>query len=95
MMATEQEIEEEIEDAKKNLIALKKDYGTVFETEAGKRVLADLKAYCRVNPSSALTADDTTDPLKLAVIVGRRDVIDRIEQFKDTPLQSILKLYNI
>lgn len=90
-MATEQEIE----DAKRNLIALQSDYRTVFETEAGKRVLADLKAYCRVSPSSALTADDTTDPLKLAVLVGRRDVIDRVEQFKDTPLQSIFKLYNL
>ncbi|MBR1778144.1 MAG: hypothetical protein IJ752_06135 [Alphaproteobacteria bacterium] len=90
-MATEQEIT----DAKNNLIALTNDYRRVFETEEGRRVLADLKTYCRVNPSEALTADNSTDPLKLAVLVGRRDVIDRIERFKDTPLQSIFKLYNL
>lgn len=90
-MATEQEIT----DAKNNLIALTNDYRKVFETEEGQRVLADLKTYCRVNPSEALTADNSADPLKLAILVGRRDVVDRIEKFKETPLQSIFKLYNL
>lgn len=87
--------EQDIENAKDNLKALKEDYRAVFETESGKRVLADLKTYCRVNPSEALTADNSADPLKLAVLVGRRDVIDRIEQFKETPIHSIFKLYNL
>ena len=90
-MATEQEIT----DAKNNLIALTNDYRKVFETEEGQHVLADLKTYCRVNPSEALTADNSADPLKLAILVGRRDVVDRIEKFKETPLQSIFKLYNL
>ena len=88
-------IEEELKSAQDNLIALVDDYRKVFDTAEGRRVLSDLKTYCRVNPSGALTADDSTDPLKLAVLVGRRDVIDRIEQFRETPIQSLFKLYNL
>jgi hypothetical protein len=50
-----------------------------FESEAGGKVLKDLKSYCMwMQPTFQKRGDAPADPLEMAFLEGRRDVLTYI-----------------
>lgn len=74
----------------KFLFRRKKAYEVCFETPAGKRVLADLKRYCRATKPT-FSGEDSH---KAAFLEGRRDVFLRIQEhlnISDAELHALIE----
>ena len=66
------------DEARKKVINIK----NCFDTESGKEVLKDLKSYCMwMTPTFQKRGDAPADPLEMAFLEGRRDVITYILRY--------------
>jgi len=71
----------------KNLQRINNAYHRTFDSEEGRIVLDNLKAYFRMNrPAFERTLGRTFDPLAAAVRDGQREVILFIEHKLSTPV---------
>ena len=68
------------------LEALKKDYISVFETSAGKRILADLEKKCFLNRS---TMPQDGNPQVLAFHEGMRYVVVHIKNMQVMDIERL------
>ncbi|RLE44514.1 hypothetical protein DRJ16_02135 [Candidatus Woesearchaeota archaeon] len=66
---------------------LVRDYKTVFGSEAGKRVLEDLKRICNV-----LFTSFRSDPYETAFCEGQRSVFLHIQTMVERDMEEIKKL---
>lgn len=72
--------------------AMLADDGTLNEN--GKRIMADLKEFCRGERSTTMVSpvSRTVDPLASAHAEGRREVYDRIKQMLHLPERVLVEL---
>lgn len=64
----------------------KRDFQLTFKSPSGERVLADLAPFCRETESCVVPGDrDMT-----MVLEGRREVMLRIRQYLDLPIEQLL-----
>lgn len=66
---------------------LRADYGAVFDTAAGQRVLKDLYRFCRMDQPTF-----TPDPCTAAFNEGCRRVFLRILGFRRMSMDDVMKL---
>ena len=83
------ETREEVESKEKVFLSgRQRDYMLTFDSETGKKVLADLKKFCRDRESTF-----SVDPRAHALLEGRREVLLRIQHHLEMPLDELVETY--
>lgn len=80
---------EMLQKAKDWLTGRQRAYRTVFDSPAGREVLADIEKFCRANESTF-----HPDPRVAAQLDGRREVWLRIQQHMQMDSSALWALYN-